>query len=155
MKQHVFLATFARLGTVQAACMESRVPRRSVYNWLERDEAFAREFEQSRDAAADVVEAECRRRAVEGIPDPVYFQGRVVGSVQRYSDACLLALLNAYRPERFKHRHELSGRDGRPLATVHVSYDVNMKLDDMPSTPTMPRASAETTEAEGGGSRGR
>ena len=65
---------------------------------------------------------------------PVYHQGEVVGHVQKYSDACLLAIMNAYRPERFRRRREHSANDGSPLvpAVVRVSYDHNMKPDDMP-----------------------
>lgn len=62
----------------------------------------------------------------------VYYQGQVVGTTKKYSDLCLLALLNAYRPEYFKHRHEHTGKGGGPMAVIHVSYDANMKPDDMP-----------------------
>ena len=60
------------------------------------------------------------RPSVEGIAEPVYFGGRVVGSVQRYSDACLIALLNAYRPERFRHRQKRPGNGARidPVARL-------------------------------------
>ena len=113
MKRQLFLAAFAQLGTVQAACLESRVARRTVYNWIEHDDAFARQFQDARQIATDVLEAECRRRAVEGYDEPVYYQGQVVGTVKKYSDLCLLALLNAYRPEHFKHRHEHTGAAAR------------------------------------------
>ena len=65
--------------------------------------------------------------------EPVFYRGKVVGYVQRYSDACLLALLRAYRPERFNGRHEHTGKDaGPPAAIVPVSYDFNMRPDDLP-----------------------
>ena len=52
--------------------------------------------------------------------------------MQRYSDP-LLALLNAYRPERFGRRQERRDKNGAPpSAVVVVSYDANMKPDDMP-----------------------
>jgi hypothetical protein len=127
--QTAFLKVFAEVGTVAAACLTSGVGRRTVYDWVERDEQFASDFEEARQTAADVLEAECRRRAVEGVAEPVYHHGEVVGYRQRYSDICLLALLSAYRPERFKHRHQHSEKDARPRATVvHVSYE---KPDDV------------------------
>ena len=56
-----------------------------------------------------------------------------MGRVQKYSDPLLLALLNAYRPERFGRRQERRDKDGATLsAVVEVSYDHNMKPDDMP-----------------------
>ena len=65
------------------------------------DERFADAFQRARDAAADLLEDEVRRRGVDGVAQPVYYQGAVVGHVQKYSDCCLLAPLAAYRPERF------------------------------------------------------
>ena len=132
-KQRGFLKAFAALGSVQAACAQNGLPKRTIYNWVERDDVFARQFEDAKEAATDVLEGECRRRAVDGVAEPIYFQGGVVGHVQRYSDACLLALLNAYRPDRFKRRHGQAGRegDGSISNVVHVSYDASMKPDDM------------------------
>ena len=132
-KRRAFLAAFAERGSVQAACLESGVGRRTVYHWLERDEAFAPQFDDARQTATDVLEAECRRRALEGVPAPVYYQGKMVGHAQKYSDLLLLALLNAYRPERFGRRQEHRDRKGATLsAVVHVTYDARMKPDDMP-----------------------
>ncbi len=131
--QTAFLTAFAEVGTVTAACLTSGVGRRTIYDWIEHDERFARDFDEARQTAADVLEAECRRRADEGVAEPIYHHGEIVGYRQRYSDICLLALLSAYRPERFKHRHEHSSKDGRPLAptVVHVSYDYHIKPDDL------------------------
>ena len=128
-KQRAFLAAFAERGNVQAACLASGVGRRTIYHWLEDDEGFARQFDDARQTATDVLEAECRRRALQGVSEPVFYQGKEVGRVQRYSDLLLLALLNAYRPERFGRRQERRDKTGGGI--VQVSYDVNMKPDDM------------------------
>ncbi len=101
-----FLATYARVGTVQAACDKSKVGRSTVYDWLLADHDFAALFAEAREAATDVCESEARRRGVDGVLEPVYYQGDVVGHIRKYSDTCLLAILNAYRPEKFKNRHE-------------------------------------------------
>ena len=111
--QTAFLQAFAERGTVTAACLASRVGRRTVYDWIAHDERFARDFDAAREAAADVLEAECRRRGQDGVEDPVYYRGQVVGSVRRYSDACLLALLKVYRPDRFTGRGRHAGTADR------------------------------------------
>ena len=131
--QTAFLQAFAERGTVTAACLASRVGRRTVYDWLAHDEQFARDFDAARHAAADVLEAECRRRGVDGVDEPVYYRCTVVGSVRRYSDACLLALLKAYRPDRFTGRggHAGTADRGGEAPIVRVSYDYHMKPDDM------------------------
>ena len=129
-RQTAFLQAFAELGTITGACRTSGVGRRSVYDWLADDERFAREFDAARETAADVLEAECRRRGLEGVEEPVYYQGQVVGTVRRYSDACLLALLKAYRPDRFTGRGGHAAPVDR-VAVVRVSYDHNMKPDKL------------------------
>ena len=121
-RQQTFLKALEGLGTIQAACLASRVGRRTVYDWVEKDKHFADAFQLARDVAADVLEAEARRRGLEGVAEPVFFQGAVVGHVTRYSDACLMALLSAYRPERFGRRRAAKP-DASPRAIVHVSYD--------------------------------
>jgi hypothetical protein len=77
-----------------------------------------------------VLEAECRRRGRDGVEDPVYYQGAVVGYHRRYSDACLLALLKAHRPDRFTGRAGHAGPTDR-RTVVRVSYDHHMKPDDL------------------------
>ena len=76
-----------------------------------------------------MLEREARLRATVGTKEPVYYQGKIVGYVMKKSGVLLIAVLNAYHPERFKQRHEVSAKDGKPIATsvVHVSYDANMK----------------------------
>ena len=112
-KQSAFLKALEELGTIHAACLASRVGRRTVYDWVE-NKRFADAFQLARDAAADVLEAEARRRGMEGVAEPVFFQGAVVGHITRYSDACLMALLSAYRPERFARRRAGKARRSAP-----------------------------------------
>lgn len=130
-RQELFLLTYAREGTVHRGCEAAGVSRRAVYNWIEADKLFAAKFERAREIATDILEEEARRRALKGVEEPVFYQGQVVGSVQKYSDILIMMLLNGHRPERFKNRQEHTGKDGGPIAVVHVSYDHNMKPDDM------------------------
>ena len=71
------------------------------------DPAFAIAWEEAEEMAADALEAEARRRAVEGTQEPLVSAGRIVRdddgrpiAVRRYSDNLLLALIKARRPPR-------------------------------------------------------
>ena len=99
-----------------AACLASRVGRRTVYDWIAHDERFARDFDAARQDAADVLEAECRRRGEDRRRRTRLLsrRGRRVCQ-RRYSDACLLALLKAYRPDRFTGRGGHADGDGRTV----------------------------------------
>ena len=53
------------------------------------------------------MEGEARRRAVDGVEEPVgWYQGKPGGLVRKYSDRLLVLLLKAWIPERYKDRTE-------------------------------------------------
>ena len=52
-----------------------------------------------REDAHDALESEARRRAVEGVPMPVYYNGKVCGTVRKYSDFLLMFLMKAKMPQ--------------------------------------------------------
>lgn len=62
--------------------------------------------------ATDALEAEARRRAVDGVPEPVFHQGKKCGTVKKYSDRMLEILLKGHRPEKFREKVDMnhSGR---------------------------------------------
>ena len=67
---------------------------------------FALAWDVAVDAAADALELEARRRAVEGTEKPVFFQGYECGRIREYSDTLLIVLLKANRPGKFRERVE-------------------------------------------------
>lgn len=48
-----------------------------------------------------MLEAEARRRGVEGVEEPILFQSKVVTTVRKYSDVLLIFLLKGLRPRRY------------------------------------------------------
>lgn len=66
-------------------------------------QAFARAWDSALEVATDALEAEARRRAIQGVSEPVgWYQGKPGGKVRRYSDTLLIFLLKAHRPEKFR-----------------------------------------------------
>src|SRR5258705_8413850 len=81
--------------------------RTRVYEFKKIDPAFAAAWDEAEEMAADALEAEARRRGVEGVQEPLVSAGRIVCddegqpiAIRRYSDNLLLALLKARRPPR-------------------------------------------------------
>ena len=66
---------------------------------LRDDEAFAKEYSQAFDDGLDSMEDEVVRRAMVGVDEPVFQQGRCVGHRTRYSDSLLMFHLEAHRPK--------------------------------------------------------
>lgn len=114
-----FLRDFAVAGNVSRAARTVKVGRRTVYDWL-GNEAFKRLYAEAYDDALDALEEEARRRAVDGVLEPVFQGGVKVGTIPKYSDTLLKLLLEGKRPETFRTRHELFGPKGGPIPLSHT-----------------------------------
>ncbi len=112
--QKRFLASFATHGIVLHACQQVGIGRSIFYKWLKDDERFAELHAEAESDAIDLLEAEARRRAVEGWLEPVYQTGKKVGDIRKFSDSLLTLKLKAKKPE-YRDKHELTGKDGGPL----------------------------------------
>lgn len=115
-KKRAFLAAYAQCGNVSHAARLAGISRETHYEWLTKDSNYAAAFQQADAQAADALELEARRRALEGWEEPVYQKAQLVGTVRRYSDTLLIFLLKGARPEKYRERHEISGDPQRPLA---------------------------------------
>jgi hypothetical protein len=118
-RQERFLKALAETGIVSAAVEIAGTSRTRVYELRKRNPDFATAWEEAEERAADALEAEAWRRAVDGVQEPLVSGGKVVRdddgqpiAIRRYSDALMIALLKARRPERFKDRavveHDIS-----------------------------------------------
>ena len=92
--------------------------RREVDMMRQTDAGFALSFQDALDEAADMLEAEAWRRALEGVAEPVVKSGKPVIDpntgqtmmVRRYSDALLMLLLRGSRPGKFAARAPAAAR---------------------------------------------
>ena len=112
-RRAAFLDELEMSGNVSRAARLIDVSRRSLYDRRAADSEFARAWQDALDAAMDALEEEARRRALEGNEEPVFYQGKPVGRVRKYSDPLLMFLLRAHRPARFDERHSEAG--SRPV----------------------------------------
>lgn len=118
----------------------ARFDRSCHYDWLRDDAAYAAMFARAQQLAADSLESEAVSRAMEGVWEPNVYQGEfiypwiedvdiegeVLGikradrplGVWKKSDALLLALLKAAKPEKYREnfKAEISGPGGGPIS---------------------------------------
>jgi hypothetical protein len=106
-RQGRFLEALANTGSVTTAIDVANTSRTRIYELRKADPAFASAWQEAEEIATDRLEDEARRRAVEGIAEPLVSAGKLVRDddgkpilVRRYSDHLLLALLQARRPPR-------------------------------------------------------
>lgn len=151
-QQHkkAFLAAYAGTGNISAAAKAAGIDRTAHYEWIKSDEAYREAFDVADAESVDLLEREARRRAAEGVDEPVIHQGQMMGAwvtangetvapntpgatlipltIKKYSDTLLIFLLKGARPERYRDnaRVEHTGRGGGPIETktTHaIDYD--------------------------------
>lgn len=122
-KREPFLKALATLGNYKGAAEAVGLDRKTVFRWRKDDPEFDQACSDALDEAADTLEAEAKRRAVEGVDEPLTFQGAIFGHVKRYSDQLLTLLLKANRPEKFREKTsmELTGAGGGPVKVDDTS----------------------------------
>lgn len=115
----MFLEVLGKTANVTEAARSAGIGRMTAYDWRSADEAFAKAWDDALEVSVDALEAEARRRAVEGWEEPVFQGGKDVGTIRRYSDRMLEILLKGHRPKfRENQRIEVSGPNGGPVVTV-------------------------------------
>ncbi|HLG85977.1 MAG TPA: terminase [Alphaproteobacteria bacterium] len=136
-----FLAALEASGNVSVAARAAGIGRATAYRWRGRDVTFAADWDEAEAVAADALEREAWHRAVEGVPEPVVSAGRLVmveradGSmapltIRRYSDALLITLLRARRPEKFRERAavQITGKGDGPIEVSDVRERIASEL---------------------------
>ena len=123
-RRRLFLRAFAHRGIVLEGCRAAGVSRDAVYHWRETSEWFSTLYDIAVEEAADRIEAEAIRRAVDGYDEPVIYQGMpttVVDpetgeqrqlTVRKYSDALMALVLKGARPEKYRENHKVEVEGG-------------------------------------------
>ncbi len=119
-KRQAFLAALAETANVLKSSEIAKIARRTAYDWKSADSEFAEAWERALDIGADALEDEAVRRAVEGVDEPVFYQGKACGVVRKYSDTLLIFLLKGRRPEKYRNR---------PSHVVGVPYNGPMTFE--------------------------
>lgn len=71
----------------------------TAYRWRDEDPEFKAAWDEAVEQNIDDLEACAYRRAIEGWLEPVYFQGKAVGAVRKFSNALTIFMLKKLRPK--------------------------------------------------------
>ena len=118
-----FLTILQQSCNVSEAARAANISRTAAYEWKEADPKFSAAWIEAEEIAADKLEREAWRRAVEGVDKPVIHLGVITDTFKEYSDRMLEILLKGHRPNKFKDRvqNEHTGKDGASLADEMIS----------------------------------
>lgn len=123
-KLRVFLEELAKSGCVSSSAERAGYSDTTfLYKVRKQDEEFAEAWAEAEEAGTDILLGEARRRAVEGVDEPVFYKGEVVGYKRNYSDSMLMFLIKGKRPE-FRDR-----------AQTDVKIDANLGVAFLPTSP--------------------
>jgi hypothetical protein len=116
-RQAQFLSQLEEVASISRACKKSKVPRRTVYDWITDDAEFLPRYEASKKIAIEALEDEAIRRAHEGVLKPVFQGGIKVGTIREFSDTLLIFMLKGKAPETYREKFSgtISNPDGTPL----------------------------------------
>lgn len=132
-KKEIFLEELAQSCNVKTACEVAGIDRKTAYVWKDEDtdagRAFANAWKCALADGCDEMHKEARRRAVDGCPETVYWQGMPVGEKINYSDTLLIFLMKAHQPDVYGDRRILTGPGGGPVAHDIDLLDKRQKED--------------------------
>src|SRR5690606_14420340 len=106
-----FLDHLAAKGNVRAACLRVGLSPEAAYRLRRRDDLFARGWALALALARTRTEQVLADRAIEGVEEPVYYRGELIGSRRRFDARLLLAHLA--RLDKLVEESEASADFGR------------------------------------------
>jgi hypothetical protein len=119
-----FLVAYRQTGSVTRAAELVDVSRSLHYEWL-KNESYAQQFSEAQREVAQMLEDEVMRRAVDGIQEPVIYQGELCYqttynprtketkrstkplTVTKYSNSLLTFLTKAFNPAKYRERQQV------------------------------------------------
>lgn len=115
-KLTAFLTVFADTCSVTKAAAAIGVARQTVYEWRDSDAEFAAAWQAAERLGVEGMKDEVKRRAFDGVNEPVFYQGYECGTVRKYSDTLAMFLIKAHDPAyRDSSRVDIGNADGKPF----------------------------------------
>ncbi len=130
------MEAYAACGLIGKAAKAADCDRSSHGYWIESDPAYPERFQAAQDAANEVLEAEARRRAVDGMERMKFYKGEPILDPRtgepyiehEYSDRLLELALKAHLPEKYVDRTEnVNVNSELPEATAAMMGDPDVR----------------------------
>lgn len=102
-RQRAFIEALADTGSVHAACKAVDMSQPGAY-YLRRQpgaEQFRAAWQKALDLGVQRIEDVAMDRALNGVDEPLYSYGKLVGTRRRYNDRLLMFMLRNRAPDRF------------------------------------------------------
>jgi hypothetical protein len=115
-RQKAFIHALAETACVEEACRRVGISAQSAYALRRRPDAslFRDAWEAALDYGYHRLEEAALKRAVEGVPRPIFYHGEQVGEWRDFDERLTLWLLRYRRPRRFGAWRDQAGPPQHP-----------------------------------------
>jgi len=111
------LGMLAELPNITVVCKLVGIHPSVFYRTRKNDSDFDEGVKYAMEQGYDLIEEEARRRAVDGVLEPVFYRGEEVGEIRKYSDQLLVTLLKGYKPRKFNPGVKITaGNEGEKIS---------------------------------------
>ena len=93
-----FLEVYRETGSSKVAAKTVGVAFQTAYRHRADDPDFFEQWVEADEEYTQSMEVEADRRGVQGVDEPIWYAGKNVGTIKRYSDILLIFRLKAKRP---------------------------------------------------------
>jgi len=122
----MFVSLLQDIPNITVVCKLAGIDPSNISRARQNDPEFDKAVLEAREFGYDMVEEEARRRAVDGVLEPVFYKGEEIGNIRRYSDQLLSQLLKAYKPKKFNPGVKLGiGEGEKTTLTLILDGDGN------------------------------
>ncbi len=152
-RQRDFIEALADTGSVDAACKAVNMSTVGAYH-LRRQSggaSFRAAWERALQLGVSRVEDVVMDRALNGVEEPLYSYGKLIGTRRRYNDRLLMFILRNRAPDRFAdgrpkalnaidlmelERHKKQWRkeweaEQKPVSTAEVRASIDRKIEEV------------------------
>lgn len=136
----LFFEQLAKTCNVTMSAKAIGVSRQHVHHKRRTNKEFAKRWEDAIEQATDALEHAARGRAMDGYQRPVYQRGELVGHETCYSDALMITLLKAHRPEKFREKGLELPPGSEIVIAMRTAPDEAKPVDVTPGTPEKPES---------------
>jgi hypothetical protein len=148
-KKDLMLNSYALNGNISASAQVAGIHRSTHYAWMENDPEYAKAFEEAGKEAIERLEEEARRRAVDGVDEPVFYQGMECGRVRKYSDILLMFLLKGKQPDTYRENVNHTGEmDVVVSGLAETMNQARRRAERMQMEEAAKNGQGDQTEAE-------
>lgn len=120
-----FIDALKTTGNVLASCRHASVHRSWAYTVRARDPKFFEEWENAIQESCDLMILEAQRRGMKGTKEPVYYLGKKIGEVTKYSDNLLMFLIKGIRPETYRENYNVAQASTPAGPPGQITVNVN------------------------------